>query len=40
MNRYDVVSIGDAFEDILILPTDLKVKEDRSFASGFGQFTI
>lgn len=36
MNRYDVMSIGDAFEDILILPTDLKVKEDRSFASGFG----
>lgn len=34
--KYDIVTIGDAFEDVLVLPQDLKVKEDRSFASGFG----
>ena len=36
MTKYDIVSIGDSFEDILVLPTDLKVKKDSSFASGFG----
>lgn len=32
--KYDIVTIGDAFEDVLIKPTGLKVKEDHSFASG------
>lgn len=32
--KYDIVTIGDAFEDVLVKPTGLKVKEDRSFASG------
>jgi len=31
---YDILTIGDAFEDILVLPKDLRVKKDSSFASG------
>ena len=34
MKKYDVISIGDAFEDILVLPQDLKVRHDHAFASG------
>lgn len=33
--KYDVVTIGDAFEDVFVQP-DLKAKYDRSFASGRG----
>lgn len=32
--KYDVVTIGDAFEDVFIIPEDIKVKEDRSFTTG------
>lgn len=34
--KYDVVTIGDAFEDVFILPEDLIVKQDRTFTSGKG----
>lgn len=33
--KLDVLTIGDAFEDVLVVPQDLKVREDRAFASGF-----
>jgi sugar/nucleoside kinase (ribokinase family) len=32
--KFDVVTIGDAFEDVFVLPEDIKVKEDRSFTTG------
>ena len=32
--KYDVVTIGDAFEDIFILPEGAKARADRSYASG------
>jgi len=35
MKNYDIISVGDAFEDVLILPTDLKVKQDHSYTSGY-----
>lgn len=34
--KLDIITIGDAFEDVLILPTDLKVKEDHSYTTGLG----
>lgn len=34
--KYDFLTIGDAFEDVFILPTELKVREDRSFLGGLG----
>ena len=36
MKKYDIVSIGDSFEDVLILPEDLKVRPDRSYTGGLG----
>ncbi len=33
--KYDIVTIGDAFEDVFIQP-ELKIKNDNSFASGKG----
>lgn len=34
--RYDIITIGDAFEDVFVLPTELKVRPDSSFDSGMG----
>jgi len=34
--KYDVVTIGDAFEDIFVFPSDLHVKRDRTFTGGYG----
>jgi len=34
--RYDLVTIGDAFEDIFVFPSDLHVRRDRNFSGGYG----
>lgn len=34
--RYDFVTIGDAFEDVFVFPSDLHVKRDRTFTGGYG----
>ena len=32
--RYDITTIGDAFEDVFVEPSEVKVKNDASFTSG------
>lgn len=34
--RFDITTIGDAFEDVFVFPTDLRVKRDNSFRGGYG----
>lgn len=34
--KYDIVTIGDAFEDVFVFPTGLKIKQDRAFTTGYG----
>ncbi len=34
--KYDVVTIGDAFEDVFVFPLDLHVKRDATFTGGYG----
>lgn len=34
--KYDFVTIGDAFEDVFVFPSDLHVKRDRTFTGGYG----
>ena len=34
--KYDIITIGDAFEDVFVMSTELKVRPDRSFDSGMG----
>jgi len=34
--RYDIVTIGDAFEDVFVFPSDLHVKRDKNFSGGYG----
>lgn len=32
--RYDVITIGDAFEDVFVVPEEAKIKRDNTFSSG------
>lgn len=36
MTKYDIVTIGDCFEDIFLFPEEAKLLEDKAFSSGRG----